>query len=478
MILIDYDTKKRKAVLSGDKADVDLVREHFSVPNPAAKFGRGRWNVPKRLYVITPTGFMDTGLVSEVQNYIDMVGGISLDVTDAVVDQLTPVMDVDIITPLTKQLRDYQADAVNTCVQAGRGVSVLGTGAGKTLIIATLVESIYKSHISPNAFRCLIIVPDLGLVNQTYSDFLEYGVTFEHTRWTGKMEPDMNAQVYIANTAVLQSRFKDNEWLQYVDVVVVDEAHKAGTGTELSKMLQQIHTPHKFGFTGTLPEALINKWNVVGKIGPVLMEKSSHELRTESYLTSAKVKMLRVTYQNGVVTTESNRATQAYDDEINFIKTNTYRHKLITTVCSNFDNNVLVLVNHIDHGLALTQHLQTLTHKQVFFIRGEVEVEDRDKVKHIMETNNNVVCVAISSIFSTGVNITNIHMIMFAAGGKSFVRIVQSIGRGLRLHESKNELLIVDVADELTYGRKHADRRKQIYRQQQIPCTEHLIVEK
>ena len=246
----------------------------------------------------------------------------------------------------------------------------------------------------------------------------------------------------------------------------------------MSKMVQQIHTTHKFGFTGTLPESPMNKWNVIGKIGPVLMEKNSHELRSESYLTNAKVKMLRVSYQQSVVSSDVQRATQAYEDETNFIKTNTYRHKLITTVCSNFDNNVLVLVNHIDHGLALMEHLQTLSHKQVFFIRGEVEVEDRDRVKHIMETCNNVVCVAISSIFSTGVNITNIHMIMFAAGGKSFVRVVQSIGRGLRLHESKNELLIVDVADELTYGKKHADRRRQIYKQQQIVCTEHIIAEK
>ena len=478
MINIEYDAKKRKAVVSGDKTDVELVREHFSVPNPAAKFGRGKWHMPKRLYAITPAGSMDVGMVREVLSYIDVMGGVSVTTSDAVMEQLAPTMDVEHVALLSKTLRDYQTDAINVCIQSGRGVSVLGTGAGKTLIIATLIESVFLSHPSPSTFRCLVIVPDLGLVNQTHSDFVEYGVSFDYTRWTGKIDPDMSAQVYIANTAVLQNRFDEHEWIQYVDMVVVDEAHKAGAGTELSKMLQQIHTIHKFGFTGTLPESPMNKWNIIGKIGPVLMEKNSHELRSESYLTNAKVKMLRVSYQQSVVATDSHRATQAYEDETNFIKTNTYRHKLITTVCSNFDNNVLVLVNHIDHGLALMEHLQTLTHKQVFFIRGEVEVEDRDRVKHIMETNNNVVCVAISSIFSTGVNITNIHMIMFAAGGKSFVRVVQSIGRGLRLHDSKIELLIVDVADELAYGKKHADRRRQIYKQQQIPCTEHIIVEK
>ena len=123
-----------------------------------------------------------------------------------------------------------------------------------------------------------------------------------------------------------------------------------------------------------------------------------------------------------------------------------------------------ILLNNIDHGQHLYDILsENLKHKQVFFIRGEVEVEERDKVKEIMENNNNVVCIAISSIFSTGVNIKNLHMILFAAGGKSFIRTVQSIGRGLRLNENKDELVIIDIADKLEYGIEHSNKRKEIY---------------
>ena len=115
-----------------------------------------------------------------------------------------------------------------------------------------------------------------------------------------------------------------------------------------------------------------------------------------------------------------------------------------------FFNNTLILINNIDHGQHLFDLLSTaLPHKQVYFIRGEVDVEERDRVKKVREDNNNVICIAISAIFSTGVNIKNLHMIIFAAGGKSFIRTVQSIGRGLRLSDNKEKLVIIDIADKL-----------------------------
>ncbi len=95
-----------------------------------------------------------------------------------------------------------------------------------------------------------------------------------------------------------------------------------------------------------------------------------------------------------------------------------------------------------------------------------------------METNSNVICIAMSSIFSTGINIKNIHMIMFASGGKSFIRTIQSIGRGLRLHESKNKLIIIDLADKLKYGTRHSDKRKEIYKSEKINFISTDIVEK
>ena len=120
MINIEFDAKKRKAVLSGDKTDVELVREHFSVPNLAAKFGRGRWNMPKRLYAITPAGYMDVGLVSEVLTYIDVMGEVKVTTSDAVLDQLTPAMDVEHVATLSKHMlavRSWSVSVGHRCRQ-------------------------------------------------------------------------------------------------------------------------------------------------------------------------------------------------------------------------------------------------------------------------------------------------------------------------------------------------------------------------
>ena len=122
--------------------------------------------------------------------------------------------------------------------------------------------------------------------------------------------------------------------------------------------------------------------------------------------------------------------------------------------------------------------LSNVKGRQVYFIRGDVDVEERDRIKQLMEANTNVICIAISAIFSTGVNIKNIHMIIFGAGGKSSIRTIQSIGRGLRLHDNKEKLTIIDLADNLKYGKRHIEKRMEIYKQEKIPFTITNIVEK
>lgn len=139
----------------------------------------------------------------------------------------------------------------------------------------------------------------------------------------------------------------------------------------------------------------------------------------------------------------------------------------------------MILVNHIAHGDNLYKFLTSeLTDRKVYFIRGEVEVEERARVIAEMEKNNNVVCIAISAIFSTGVNVKNLHMVVFASGGKSFIRTIQSIGRGLRLNPNKEKLVIVDIADLLQYSSEHATRRQQIYTEEKIQYKIGELVEK
>jgi superfamily II DNA or RNA helicase len=475
---VDFDKKRNKAILTGDK--FGEIREYFSVQNPAAKFNRSFYT-QKRLYAIAPNGTFDIGMVGEIVSFLEEKNyTFNIKYSKEALAELNPKLEKPLIKRLSINLRDYQEDTVNRCLSVGRGVCVLGTGAGKTLTIASLIDNFYLYAKNTKSFKCLIIVPDLGLVNQTYTDFLEYNVSFSVTRWTGKLVPDFNANVIIANADILLSRFEDNHWIKDVDLLIIDEAHGIKKNNKSSKLIEKIKTPNKFGFTGTLPDDNLDKWNVLGKIGPVLIKKSSHELREDKFLTNVTVKVIKLDYTNNkpIKVKGSLDPTENYRNELQFLSYNTFRNKIIQTTCNNFRNNVLILLNNIDHGQHLYDLLlQNLKHKQVFFIRGEVEVEERDKVKEIMENNNNVVCIAISSIFSTGVNIKNLHMILFAAGGKSFIRTVQSIGRGLRLNENKDELVIIDIADKLEYGIEHSNKRKEIYNNEKIVYSEYTITE-
>jgi superfamily II DNA or RNA helicase len=477
MIKVDYDSKKKKAIISGDL--FSEIREHFSVPNPAAKYNRSFY-IPKRLYPISTTGHFDIGLMGDITKYVKSKNA-SIDIvfSEEAGNVLKPSLDKTLIERLSFPLRYYQKEAIQKCMENGRGVALMGTGAGKTLTIATLIENFYLHSKDVKKFKCLLLVPDIGLVTQTYDDLVSYNVSFSFTQWTGSIKPDISVNVIIANSGIILNRISVNKWLNDVDLLIVDEVHKLGAGNKITKLLDAFKTNNRFGFTGTLPDDQVDKWSVLGKIGPVLIEKSSHELREENFLTNVHVNMLNLNYitQPPVVVSTGN-TTDDYYNELLFIQNNSFRNSVIESTCKNFNNNVLILVNAINHGQTLYDILtKKLPQKQVFFIRGEVEVEDRNAVKSIMENHDNVVCIAISSIFSTGVNIKNIHMILFAAGGKSFVRTVQSIGRGLRLNENKQQLRIIDICDNLKYGKEHSDKRKEIYNNEKINYTIHSIKE-
>ncbi len=471
VISFDYNNKTGKLLFNVDDTTLfNRIREYFSVKNEGARFARQRGRfIPQRKYVITPLGSCELGLFWEIKQFLyEKQITCTIDITEKLKKVLDIGKEYQLYNDLNLKLRDYQQDVVLKAIKQGRGTCVLGTGAGKTLITATLIESYYRNSNNNNTFKCLVIVPDLGLVEQTYSEFIEYGVTFSLSKWTGSHKIDLTSNVIICNAGILQSRFEENEWVKFVDLLIVDESHKIKSSNSISKIITKINTHHKYGFTGTLPEELVDRWSIIGKFGPVVYEKTSYDLRSENYLTNVEVKVIKVEYNQIPPRITANN----YRNELHFLYNSQYRNNLITTLCSRLTNNTLVLVNHIEHGQILYETLSTLSDRRVYFIRGEVEVEEREKIKREMESSTDIVCIAISAIFSTGVNIKNLHNILFVAGGKSFIRTVQSIGRGLRKHESKDKLTIIDIADQLHYGIDHSLKRQTIYQQEKIKFTE------
>jgi superfamily II DNA or RNA helicase len=486
MIQFDFDEKKNVGILSGEL--FDEIREHFSVKNEAARFMRHRGRfMPSRTYAITPTGRFEPCMYFEIKKYIvsrQYVGKIVC--SEKFLHNIIPARHTwhqqldfhDDLIPLSLGLRDYQEDIVKRCIDIGRGTVILATAGGKTLTSASLItkiHSIYKSKYNKNKFKCLFIVPDRGLASQTYQDFKDYTVPFSVSKWTGDDDLDMTTDVVISNLGILQSKNSDLKWIENIDLLIIDEVHKIRKGNKINDIIKKIKTPHRFGFTGTMPEECLDQWNIIGKIGPIIYEKNSFDLRQDSYVSSVSIQILKLIH----TTVPNFNGMNAYREELEFLIKSDFRNRTIARLAQKLQQNALIMVDFINHGESLFEMVKTIApEKQCYFIRGDVNVDDREKIRQLMETRNDVIVIAISKIFSTGVNIKNLHYIIFACGGKAKVKIVQSIGRGLRLHKDKSKLIIFDITDNLHYSSSHSLKRQTLYEKERISFACKEIEEK
>jgi Type III restriction enzyme, res subunit/Pretoxin HINT domain len=240
MIKFGYDTKKKLGIVSGDL--FDEIREHFSVKNEAAHFMRRRGRfMPSRTYAITPTGRFEPCLYIEIKKFLtsqQYVG--EIEYCAEIFDQVVPArhgwhQQLDFkneIYPLNLELRDYQKEIVNECLFNGRGTIILATAGGKTLTSASLISKIHQlfmSSYNKQSFKCLFIVPDRGLASQTHQDFIDYGVPFSVSKWTGDDDLDLSSNVIVSNLGILQSKNSNLNWLEDIDLLIVDECLRSNT---------------------------------------------------------------------------------------------------------------------------------------------------------------------------------------------------------------------------------------------------------
>jgi superfamily II DNA or RNA helicase len=327
--------------------------------------------------------------------------------------------------------------------------------------------------------RTLIIVPTLQLIEQTYNDFIEYGISeSDISKWSGTHQ-FKNTNIIIAGLDILQSSNSDLTFLKDIQILLVDEVHVLKKDNLITRLIDDIHTDNKYGFTGTLPEEVRDQWNIFGKIGRVIFEKSSESLREGDFISQVKVNIIKIEYNTETNLKFTNALDQVeknlrYNAELEFCIDCEFRNSVIALLAKNTKNNTLIMVDRIIHGEILERILKKETNKKVFFIQGSVEVDDREIIKKIMEENIDVICIAMSRIFSTGISIKNIHNIIFCTAGKAKVKLIQSIGRGLRLHKSKHRLTVYDIADNFKYAQKHF--RHRILHNKSASCSFRSII--
>lgn len=479
--------RAHKAILDSDI--LDIVREQFSVEGTNF-FRRGRrfGAANPRTYAITPLGELDICLIPEVVKQISQIGlPVSVELDDLCRRSLKPVLNFKGSTALEFsefQLRPYQKEAVEVSIPKGRGIIVLPTATGKTLTMASLIKTI----LSENEFdskHVLVVVPDIGLVNQTYADFVKYGLEYSCSKWSGSFDFDKNSKIIVCNQAILRSESQSSitEYLsKNTGLLLIDEVHTIKRGNTSTKLLSKFQTLHRFGFTGTLPESPLDLWALFGTVGSVLTKIESRTMRDEEWIADAIAKIILIKHREPPhIVVDIKDPNKAYLEEIEWLVQNKFRNSIICNFANKLSKNSLLLVNRKEHGkqlLEIAKEMDPTGQKEIHFIEGEVEVEDREKVQKMMEERDNIICIAMSSIFSTGISINNLHYVFFCSGGKSRVRIIQSIGRGSRLHHSKNKMVLFDFADNTRYSFKHLQRRIELYTQEKISYETIEISEK
>lgn len=465
-ILIDFKNKNGKLTCSHNI--LKLVREKFSIQNPSFQ---SRKFVP-RLYSITPSGAFQTGMWNEIENYIRSLNiPITITISDEFKTQYQPITGIsDISTVEGFAYYDYQEHSIREFIKNGRGISLIATGGGKALIAGGLCKTFLDNY--PH-YKILIIVPNVSLLNQLHDSFKNEFNIDSITRWGDKNLPDLSESIVIANSQILISDISYTlSVVQDFDVVIVDEVHTINEKkNKISKVIYNITTPKKFGLTGTLPDSLSAGWNVIGKIGPILYEKTSYDLRNQKTITDVSVKVIFCKHSVIPVFVKKpileRNPTDDYNNEYSYILNCSARNDVIKTIVSKLKGNTLIVVDRLQYVDTLRTCLSDID-KKILVITGDTITDERTLIQTSMDVEDGIICIAMSKCFSTGISIKNLHYAVFAYMGKGNVKTVQTIGRTVRKHKSKDRAIIFDIADNLEYSKNHLKQRLKIYDTQKI----------
>ena len=371
------------------------------------------------------------------------------------------------------EIRDYQFNAVCHALHNKRSVLVSPTGSGKSLIIYILIKY-YLSMLNSNIQKVLIIVPTTSLVDQMYADFADYGMNVEegcHKIYSGK-EKMTNAGTVISTW---QSIYKlPGKWFEQFGCIIGDECHGFKSKSLNSIMNKAREAEYRFGTTGTLDGTQTHELVLQGLFGRIYNVTTTKKLQDNDTLAKLFINVIVLKYTEEI---RKSRGKQTYQDEIDYIVRNESRNKFIRNLATTQTGNTLVLFQFVEkHGKILFDMIRDDVdeERKVFYVSGETATGDREAIRGIVETQTDSIIVASMGTFSTGINIRNLHNIIFASPSKSQIRVLQSIGRSLRKSDDGREAKLYDIADDLHWlGRKnfaleHSAERIKIYNKQKF----------
>ena len=370
--------------------------------------------------------------------------------------------------------RDYQVDAVEHAIRNHRALLLSPTASGKSLIIYILVRYYTLLLKEQQNDKILILVPTTSLVEQMTSDFIDYGWLEAHIQkvYSGH---DRNVTKDVV-VSTWQSLYKmPTSYFQQFGMIVGDEAHlfKAKSLTTILTKLHQCK--YRFGLTGTLDGMQTHRLVLEGLFGTLNKVITTKELIDEKTLADFNIKALVLTYPEAECKLVKD---MNYQDEMDYIVSHNARNEFIRNLTLRLKNNTLVLFQYVEkHGKILHDMIDGQTDRKVFFVYGGTDTQTREDIRAITEEEDDAIIIASYGTFSTGINIRNLHNIVFSSPSKSRIRVLQSIGRGLRVGDNKDKATLYDIADDFTYKSKknftinHFLERINIFNEEQFTYT-------
>jgi len=456
----------RKKLANTFKYEIPYARYH-----PAYKLGR--WDGMVSLF-----GLGGNGYLSQLETVLGILGNMGISIDE--VEDLRTTQKIE-FTPVTESywadqgkvwpkghqlegqpimLRDYQVEAINTFLTNPQALQEIATGAGKTITTATL------SQLCEQLGRTITIVPNKSLVEQTEEDFiavgLDVGVYYGDRKDLNKTHTICTWQ----SLNILDKKSKNHEhdivtlaeFLEDVKTVIVDEVHMAKAEVLKNLLTQNLcNAAIRWGLTGTVPKEKYESEQIFASIGPVVGGIKAHELQEIGVLSNCHVNVVQMI--------DISEFT-SYAEELKYLVTDDdrmiYISKLIRKIAES--GNTLVLVNRIDSGKFIINEIP-----EAVFVSGAVKTKDRKEEYDEVKTSDNKIIVATYGVAAVGINIPRIFNMVLLEPGKSFVRVIQSIGRGIRKAEDKDFVQIWDVTSTCKYAKRHLTERKKFYKEAKYP---------
>jgi superfamily II DNA or RNA helicase len=368
-------------------------------------------------------------------------------------------------------LRDYQIEIINEFLRNPQSLQEIATGAGKTLITAAL------SWQAGNYGRSIVIVPNKSLVTQTETDYrnlgLDVGVYFGDRKEWGRQHTICTWQslnILLKNTKSGEAEVTIQDFLEDVVCIIVDEVHMAKADA-LKTLLTGVmsHIPIRWGLTGTIPKEDFEFQALHVSLGPVVGRLKAHELQAQGVLAQCHV---------NVVQLQDHAEYNDYQSELKYLVTNVDRLEYISKIIDKIKDsgNTLILVDRIETGKLLQTYLSTLfgllgDKPEAVFVSGATKATSRRDEYDEIATSTNKVIIATYGVAAVGINIPRIFNLVMVESGKSFTRVIQSIGRGIRKAEDKDFVQIWDITSTCKFAKRHLTKRKAFYKDANYPFT-------